>query len=174
MMTWWLWGLVAALATTPTVSVGQHSLTFSLPVINTDENEQSRRISLSHYVGIQPREPQKALVLYFFSRRSGSDQLDDLSRLQRRYGDQGLQILAISTDLGSVGGLAAWLEEQKLNFPVLRDNHQVVIQRYGFERPPIAIVIDDRGYIFAIGSPGGGDFGADLEAEVSYLISPGD
>ena len=170
-MTWWLWGLAAALATTPAVSVGQHSLTFSLPMVNTDEDEQARRIALSHYVGIQPREPQKALVLYFFSRRDGSDQLPALSRLQRRYGSQGLQVLAISTDLGSVGGLAAWLEEQKLNFPVLRDNHQVVIQRYGFEQPPIAVVIDERGYIFAIGSPGMGDFGADLEAEVSHLIS---
>ncbi|MFT4975214.1 MAG: peroxiredoxin [Myxococcota bacterium] len=168
---WWISMVGAALATTPVVSVGQHALTFSLPVVNADQDEEAPRITLAQYVGVRPKEPQEAVVLYFFSRREGSAQLADLSRIQKRYAGQGLQILGISTDAGAVGGLSAWLDDQALAFPVLRDNHQIVTGRYGFEKVPVAVLIDEQGYIFAVGQPDAADFSADLEAELAALLN---
>jgi len=170
MVTGWIVMIKMALAATP-VSVGQHALTFSLPVVNTEEDAEARRIALASYVGMIPRDPQKAVLVYFFSRREGSEHLETLNRLQRRYDSQGLQVLAISTDVGSVGGLAAWLQEQTLDYPVLRDNHQIVQSRYGFDDMPIAVIIDSQGYIFAVGKPDAGDFGTDLEAELNPLLA---
>lgn len=170
-MSWWIWMVQAALAAPPPVSVGQNALTFSLPTINTNTEEEAPRVALSHFVGVSPRDPHKAVVVYFFNRREGSEQLEALSRLQKRYDGQGLQVIAVSTDIGSVGGLAAWLEDQALDFPVLRDNHQIVSGRYGFSELPIAVVVDSQGYIFAIGKPDAGDFSTDLESELSPLLS---
>ena len=64
-MTPWML-LSAALATPPTVSVGQHALTFSLPSINEDVTEglvRSTQVTLSDFIGVSPELPQKALVL---------------------------------------------------------------------------------------------------------------
>lgn len=171
MMSWWILWLAVVFAAPPPVGVGQHALTFSLPAITAAE-AQPTQVNLSTYVGMLPSSPQRVVVLYFFSRREGADQLDDLNRVQKRYADRVVQILAISTDTGAVGGLSVWLEEQKLAFPVLRDNHHVLLGRYGLETLPFTVVIDQDGYIFAMGAPTGDDFVESLEAEINPLLSP--
>ena len=175
MVTWCLLLLHSALAAPPSVSVGQNALTFSLPVINTGEADEDpaapAQISLSTYVGVLPNQPSAAVVLYFFSRREGADQLATLDRLQRRYDGQGVRILAINTDTGSVGALSSWLEEQQLGYPVLRDNHHVVRNRYGVEDLPFTVVVDQRGYIFAMGAPSATELSESLEAELGFLLN---
>lgn len=172
-MSWWIFWMGAVFASPPNVSVGQHALTFSLPAITAEESTdiQSTQVSLAAYVGVLPSSPQKAVVLYFFSRREGAEQLEALNRIQKRYAGQGVRVLAINTDTGSVGGLSAWLEEQKLDFPVLRDNHHVVLDRYGLETQPFTVIVDRDGYIFAMGAPSAADFTESLEAELAPLLT---
>lgn len=171
-MTPWIL-LSAALAVPPTVSVGSHALTFSLPSINeevTEEQVGSTQLALSDFIGVSPEHPQKALLVYFFNRSDGGMELPALNRIQKRYADKGIQIIAISTDTGPIGGLSTWIEEQKLTFPVLRDNHQIVASRYGVQQLPFALIIDGDGYIFAMGRPMGADFDESIEAELRPLI----
>ncbi|MEL6349691.1 MAG: TlpA disulfide reductase family protein [Myxococcota bacterium] len=168
-----IWNLLlgVALAGPPNVSVGQQALLFSLPMINEIPVQDPSGVALSDYVGVRPQSPQKAVLLYFFTRREGSEQLDALNRMQKRFSARGVQVLAINADKGAVGSLSAWLEEQKLEFPVLRDNHHVVLNRYGFDELPFAVVVDKDGYIFAIGRPLGDDFTVNIEAELTPLLA---
>ena len=154
-MTPWML-LSAALATPPTVSVGQHALTFSLPSINEDVTEglvRSTQVTLSD-----------------FNRSDGGMALPDLNKIQQRYDGKGVQVVAISTDVGPIGGLSTWIEDQKLTFPVLRDSHQIVASRYGIDQMPFALVVDGDGYIFAMGRPMGNDFIESMEAELRPLL----
>lgn len=167
-----IWTLLMrlAFATPPNVSVGQQALLFSLPLLNEVSVLDPNGVALSDYVGVRPKAPQKAVLLYFFTRRDGSEQLEALNRLQKRYRQRGVQVLAINGDKGAVGSLSAWLEEQKLDYPILRDNHHVVLQRYGFADLPFAVIVDKEGYIFAIGKPLGDDFTVNVEAELVPLL----
>lgn len=171
-MTPWML-LSAALAAPPTVSVGQHALSFSLPAINEEVTEglvNSTQLALSEFIGVTPDLPQNAIIVYFFNRSDGGMSLPDLNRLQKRYEGKGVQVIAISTDVGPIGGLSTWIEEQKLTFPVLRDSHQIVASRYGVEQLPFALIIDGDGYIFAMGRPMGEDFDESIEAELRPLM----
>lgn len=181
-----LWSLFlsVALAGLPNVSVGQHALTFSLPAINEDVAVAAvgnSRVSLSDFVGVTPQSPREVVVLFFFDRRAlsagsaaggGTEELAAINRLQKRFGDQGVQFLAISNDTGAIGGLATWLEEQKLGFPVLRDNHRVVSGRYGIDDLPFTLIIDKNGYIFAMGRPTAAEFETAVTAELEPLLNP--
>ena len=165
--------LSAALAGPPTVSVGQHALSFSLPAINeevTEELTQSTQLSMSDFIGVRPELPQRAIIVYFFNRADGGMALPKLNRIQKRYSGKGVQVIAISTDVGPIGGLSTWIEEQDLTFPVLRDSHQIVSRRYGVEQMPFALIIDGDGYIFAMGRPMGNDFDESVEAELRPLL----
>ena len=79
-------------------------------------------------------------------------------------------MLAISADQGDTATLTEWVESQRLGFPVLRDNHGVVTNRYGITELPITIVIDAEGRVFAIGQPMGDDAENAIEAEILPLI----
>jgi len=171
-MTPWML-LSAALAAPPTVSVGQHALSFSLPAINEEVTEElisSTQLSLSDFIGVNPSLPQKALVVYFFNRSDGGMALPSLNRIQKRYSSKGVQVIAVSTDVGPIGGLSTWIQEQKLIYPVLRDSHQIVASRYGIDQLPFALIIDSEGYIFAMGRPMGEDFDESVEAELRPLL----
>jgi hypothetical protein len=45
------------------------------------------------------------------------------------------------------------VESQRLDFPVLRDAHRVVADRYGVQRFPLTVIVDSAGDIDAIGAP---------------------
>jgi len=164
----------AALAATPApLSVGLHALLFSLPAINEDAAMEAvgrSQIGLSDFVGMDPPRQAKAVVVHFFDRDNGGGDLASLDRIQRRYGGRGVQVLGVSTDAGDMGGLSTWLEGQKLGYPVLRDNHQVVSGRYGIEKLPLTVVIDSEGYVFAIGQPRGEAVEAELQTELEPLL----
>ncbi|MFT5682549.1 MAG: peroxiredoxin [Myxococcota bacterium] len=165
--------LSAAFAAPPTVSVGQHALSFSLPAINEEVTEgliNSTQLALSDFIGVSPDLPQRAVIIYFFNRSDGGMTLPDLNEIQKRYDGKGVQVIAISTDAGPIGGLSTWIEEQQLTFPVLRDSHQIVSSRYGVEQLPFALVVDGGGYIFAMGRPMGTDFHESIEAELRPLL----
>ncbi|MDP6931298.1 MAG: hypothetical protein QGG40_00210, partial [Myxococcota bacterium] len=62
-----------------------------------------------------------------------------------------------------------WIEHMNLQFPVLRDNHGVVSARYAIDRLPLIMVVDQNGFVFAIGRPDADDPDS-LVAELTPLI----
>lgn len=163
----------AAAAQPAPLSVGLHALLFSLPAINEDAAMDAvgrSQVALSDFVGIDPPHKSKAVVVHFFDRQRGGADLSALDAIQRKYKGRGLQVVAINTDTGDVGGLSTWLEGQKLGFPVLRDNHRVVTGRYGIDKLPLTVVVDGEGYVFAIGQPTGTAVESELQAEVEPLL----
>ena len=165
----------AALAAPMSVAVGDPALLFTLPAINEDaavSTVGSSRVSLGDFAGVSPAKPSEAVLVHFFASTSGAEgQLAALERLQRRHGSKGLQILAVTPDDKDLGSLSTWVEDQKISFPVLRDNHRVVLGRYKIERMPLTLLVDGEGRIFAIGNPQGDTLEAELDGELLALMS---
>lgn len=167
-------GRSAAAPPAPKAVLGAPAPVFSLPALNEEaalEAAGRTQVGVTDFCGVRSGKPKAAVVLYFFDRSRGGDQLATLSRLQRRSGGKGLQVLGISTDVGDLGGLSTWVEGQKLTFPVLRDNHGVVSRRYGLSQLPLTIVVDADCDVFALGLPMGADVEPALEAELAPLLA---
>jgi len=169
----WLFSAAIA-ATPPAVSVGQPAYVFTLPALNEDaamDAVNKPQVALADFAGVSPGHSARAVVLYFFLKDEGGDELAVLHRLQRRYSGKGVQVVAISADVGDLGALSTWVEGQKLSFPVLRDNHRVVTSRYGVVSLPMTILVDHDGYVFSIGQPDPAHFESELESELAPLIA---
>lgn len=162
-------------AATMAVTVGDPALLFTLPAINEDAAVAAvgtSRVSLGDFAGVTPPRPAKATVVHFFDKGSGDGaQLAALERLKRRHGGKGLQVLAVTDDDGDLGSLSTWIEDQKLSFPVLRDNHRVVLSRYRIDKLPLTLLVDADGRVFAIGNPQGEALELELEGEITALLS---
>ena len=113
---------------------------------------------------------RSAVVLHFFDSKAGAAELKTLNRLQRRYSNRGVQVIAISGDRDNKAVQAERVAAMKLDFPVLRDNHRVVIGRYGISELPITMVIEGNGNVFAIGQPKGDEAEAAIVAELEPLL----
>ena len=137
--------LAAALAASPApISVGLHALLFSLPAINEDAAMDAvgrSQVGLSDFVGMDPPRKSRAVVLHFFDRewRSGNRFSRPGPATFRQPGRAGTGHQHRHERHGRPLDLAP---SQKLGFPVLRDNHQVVRGRYGIEKLPLTVVVD--------------------------------
>lgn len=164
----------AASAAPLSVTVGEHALLFTLPAINEAAAVTAvgtSRVSLGDFAGVAPTRPAEAVLVHFFDKdSSASSQLAALERLHRKHGGKGLQVLAITADQTDLGILSNWIEDQKVSFPVLRDNHRVVQGRYRITESPLSILVDAHGRVFAIGNPGDGNLEAELESELLALL----
>ena len=157
----------------PSVDLGSPAPLFMLPAINEEAAVKlaSRpQIELGELVGVSPRVASSAVVLYFFDRAHGGEGLSSLDRVHRQYSGKGVAVVAISLDPGELGPLAAWVEKQKVQFPVVRDEFGVVRSRYGITEAslPLTLVIDREGDLFAVGQP----TAAELEAAVGEEVAP--
>jgi peroxiredoxin len=167
-------GLMAATAAEPPV-FGAPARLFALPAINEDvavEVLGRSRVALSDFTGTSPDRPSSAVVLFFFEKARGGPQLADLHKLQKQWSGRGVQVLGISADRGDLGALSTWLEGQRLAFPVLRDNHGVVLQRYGFTPAdlPLVLVVGGDGALMAAGRPEADAFSAELDQQLAGLV----
>ncbi len=163
-------------AAADTLSVGGPARLFALPSINEDVSREligRSRVSLADFVGVTPQAPRGAVVLYFFDRQHGGDGLGELQRLHKQWSGKGLQVLAISTDQGDLGALSTWVQGQKVDFPVLRDNHHIVLERYAFPpaQLPAVLVLEADGDVVAAGRPSAAELSSSLEAELAPLLS---
>ena len=175
LMTWaWLISLGMAAPRPLTVGPGQPALAFALTAVNEDvatETVNKVQVSLADFAGMMPPHARKALVVHFFERSGGPEDLKALNRIQRRYANRGVQVVAISGDPDSKAALADRIATLRLDYPVLRDNHRVVIGRYGITELPITLVIEGNGNVFAIGQPRGADVEEAISAELVPLLS---
>lgn len=170
-----LWLAGQAFGMNMAVSVGDDALLFTLPAINGKvavEAVGSSRVSLGDFVGSEPMVSGNGVVVVFLGpTQDNGEHLAALDRLQRRHKPKGVQVLAITTDKTDLGSLSSALEDQRLSFPVLRDRHRVVADRYRTGTLPVAILIDRSGKIFAIGNPKGEALEGELDNEISALLA---
>jgi len=76
--------------------------------------------------------------------RNCEQQLRALDDLQKRYGGQGLQILAIAADL-SADRASALGAELKLSFPILLDHERRATVMYQATLMPLVVLVDKDG-----------------------------
>lgn len=154
----------------PNLHVGDAALLFSLPALNEDAALKAvarPHVALSDFTGVLPGFPSKAVVVHFMLRQDGEAQLAAMERLHKKYGAKGIRFVAILPEGGDLAALSGWVEGQRLDFPVLRDAHRIVAERYGVERFPMTFVVDGDGYVDAIGVPR-----AELETSLEAVLQP--
>lgn len=169
-----LMGLMTSAASPPAgPGVGEDALLFSLPALNEEvaiELVRNDHVSLGDLTGPLATYPSTAVVVYFFSRVEGSDALEALNRCHRKFDKVDVRFVAIATDGGDMAALSEWVRKQKLTYPVLRDNHQIVSGRYGIGSLPWSYIIDGDGRIHAIGAPTPEELEAEVEASLGALL----
>jgi len=156
------------------VSPGAPALVFELPAVNSSAARKvvnKDRISLTDVTGVLPAHPKRAVVLHFFSLADGDKALKALDKLHQRYRNKGVLVLGICSDTEGFAQASASVQAQGVRFPVLHDAHSIVTTRYGVTEPPITVVLDADGRIFAIGRPADGDLETELAAELDGLLS---
>jgi peroxiredoxin len=138
----------------PDVHLGDSARLFSLPALNEEAAMRAvarPHVALSDFTGVSPAWPARAVVLHFMRREGGDGQLAALQRLQKRLGGKGTRTLAVVVEGGDIASLSAWVHGQRLDFPVLNDVFRVVSDRYGIKHFPTTFVVDDLGYVQAMG-----------------------
>lgn len=153
----------------PNLHVGDAALLFSLPALNEEAALRvvaRPHVALSDFTGVLPGFPAKAVVVHFMVRKDGEGQLAALNRLQRKYGAKGVRVLVVMSESGDIAGLSGWIGQQRLDFPVLRDAHGIVVDRYGVRQFPMTFVVDGDGYLAAVGAPR-----ADLETSLDGVLA---
>lgn len=159
----------------PSVKVGDPALLFSLPALNEEAalRAVSRpSVALSDFTGVLAGFPARVVVVHFLQQRGGDGQLQALNRLHKRFGNRGARFVAILSEQGELAAQSQWVESQRLDFPVLRDHHRVVADRYGVKRFPLTVVVNgtgtlDNGDIVALGAAS-----EDLELGLEAVITP--
>ncbi|MDP2315030.1 MAG: TlpA disulfide reductase family protein [Pseudomonadota bacterium] len=154
----------------PNVTVGDAALLFSLPAVNEEAALRAvarPHVALSDFTGVLPGFPARVVVVQFVNKAGSEAQLQALNRLHRKYANRGARFLAIVADDGELAPLSEWVESQRLEFPVLRDAHRIVVERYGVRQFPLTVVVNAEGDIEALGVPKD-----DLEANLETLLTP--
>jgi peroxiredoxin len=162
-----LFGLALAIPG-PALHVGDSALLFNLPAINEEAALQSvarTSVALSDFTGVMPGFPAKAVVVHFLKREGGEPQLAALQRLHKKYVSKGVRVLGVLAGPGEISAVSGWVEGQRLDFPVVRDAHDIVVSRYGVRQYPTTFVVDEEGYVAAIGVAN-----ADLETSLEAVI----
>ena len=89
----------------------------------------------------------RTLVVVFLGTQCpiGNAYVPVLNDLQNRYGKQGVQVLAINSNLSdNAESVAKHVKEFEVDFPVLVDDRQVVADMFAARRTPEAFVLDRR------------------------------
>ena len=111
----------------------------------------------------------------------GNGYIPDLNALQEEYGEQGVQVVAVNSNLADTPkAIVEHKQEFKIGFPVLIDTDQVAADLFAAQRTPEAYVLDHRravryhgriddrlGYTYR----NGGSARADLEEAVKELLA---
>ena len=92
----------------------------------------------------------KQIVVVFLGTQCpiGNAYVPVLTELQKRYSEQGVQVLAINSNLAdNAESVAQHVKDFSIGFPVLIDEQQVVADLFGARRTPEAFVLDRRQHI---------------------------
>jgi peroxiredoxin len=73
------------------------------------------------------------------------EEMPSMERLHRRYGEQGLVVLAVSVDVEGARVVVPFLKEHGLTFPVGLDPRMSLAERYGVRALPSTFLVDREG-----------------------------
>ena len=122
------------------LEIGQRAPDFTLPGVDRKDH------SLSSY------KDKKIVIVVFTCNHCPYVQAyeDRLISIQRDYGDQGVQLIAINTNDSSgypedsFNNMVRRSQEKNFNFPYLRDKTQCVARAYGAEYTPEVFVLNSK------------------------------
>ncbi len=105
-------------------------------------NMQGEPVSLSQYRG-------KVVILNFWATWCPPcrEEMPSMERLYQKYKDQGLVILAVSTDENGKKVVGQFLQKTPYSFPILLDSDSVAQNAYGVFRFPESFIIDRNGIV---------------------------
>jgi peroxiredoxin len=140
-------GLVALLSSrlgvsadkAPANSIGKQPANFTL----TDPRDQAR-VSLASF------KDKKAVVVVFVGTQCpiNNAYLPRLIELHNEYAPQGVQILAINANIQDTPArVAEHAKSNRIPFPVLKDDGNVVADQFGAQRTPEVFVLDANGQV---------------------------
>ena len=111
---------------------------FSLP------DEQGKAVRLGDFKG-------KVVLLDFWATWCGPCKVEIpwFIEFQRKYKDQGFTVVGVSMDEGGWTEVKPFVEEMKMNYPVLLGNDDITGPFGGIEVLPTTLIIDKAGRIFA-------------------------
>ena len=72
-----------------------------------------------------------------------------MERLWKKYQDQGLVILAVSTDEGGAGRVKSFVKRLKITFPIVLDPDAKASDLYQVSGLPVSFLIDQQGRVVA-------------------------
>jgi len=102
-------------------------------------------VRLADYVG------ERVVLLEFWSIfcKSCIEEMPHIEALYERYGDEGLAVLSVNTDVFSTEKVSGFLARAGIRppYPVLRDVRQEIVAAYGVELLPVTVLIDRDGWI---------------------------
>ncbi len=134
----------------------------------TGRGLMGEEVRLSSLVG------PKVVLLQFWGIRCGPclEEMPFLSRLQERYGPEGLQVVGVNTDRASPEALTRAMVERELNppYPIVLDPELEISQHYTRWLIPVTVLIDRKGVVRAIHTGFKPELKPGLEAEVRALL----
>ncbi|GAB6041406.1 TlpA disulfide reductase family protein [Endothiovibrio diazotrophicus] len=95
-----------------------------------------------------------------------------MNEIQKRYGDQGLRVVAVNLD-NEAAAREAFLNRYPAEFTVLIDGAGETAQRFAVQGMPSAYLIDRRGVVREIHRGFRDDHEAKLEATIAELLAEG-
>ena len=110
----------------------------------TLKNMQGNSVKLSDYRG-------QVVLLNFWATWCGPcrEEMPSMEKLWQTYREQGLVILAVSTDNGGESRIKNFARRLKLTFPILLDPDSLASDLYQVSGVPVSFLIDRQGRITA-------------------------
>ena len=86
----------------------------------------------------------KVVILAFFATWCPlcEEEMPKLSALQKKYGDQGFTVLAVSVDRAGPGFVQKWAKNKKLNYPIFHDQTWSSRRTHNVRYVPTVYLID--------------------------------
>jgi cytochrome c biogenesis protein CcmG/thiol:disulfide interchange protein DsbE len=104
-----------------------------------------KKVKLSDFKG-------KVVLLDFWATWCGPCKIEIpwFIEFQRKYKDQGFTVVGVSMDEGGWPEVRPFLDQMKMNYPILLGNDEITAPFGGIEVLPTTLIIDKQGRIFAM------------------------
>ncbi len=129
---------------------GEDLPSFTLKALN-GEILGERYISVDRYIGVEAKEPKKAVLVTFFASycEPCHKEMPLLVALQEAYKDKGLQVVMVSidTEIEKIEQAKDLAKKNGAKFPVLTDRYNIVAKRFFVTKLPNSYLASGAGKV---------------------------